>query len=392
MSSLRDSYPVLANPDRFENKLDKTISLFNEQKSVQRKTVFNLNAIYPLSLFRDIWSAGVTHNLDRYTLPPGDFLETARIGRYVPGFSAEGGIGGIMDAGAEGRFGVFSLRSGFFFEYTVANGIRVGNRRATVDNYKTTNDPEFIDKLDGNGLSGITYNPEEGYIIQIDIPYYGFGPIVFSISKRTGPDITNAIMYPFAVLTLNQNTSTDNPNLPVRAENIGGSGNIYVTGRQYCILGDFTIATRKTGASSNIVTINSTDWTPIISFRRRTGDDFDFYTLATDSIRLINGVSDIEYQFLLNGSLTGAVPFFPDNRSSGETSIEFDRSATAITGGEQFFSDLIQGSDKVNERVSDSERERIEIPRDYWVTLVGKCLVASETSDVRAHVRALEQF
>ncbi len=388
-SNFRTDRGFIYNMGDHIDRAERSLSLFNEQKTVERTPIINLNAIYPLSLFRDVWTGTVTHEVDRYTLQPGATLETAKIGRYVAGFSAEGGLGFIKDPNAEGRWGLYNLRNGFFFEDTIANGFRVGYRRGGADTTFNTTDTQFMDKLDGKGPSGITYDSSQGYIFQVDFPYYGFGPIVFQIGIRNTM-LGSSIFYPFAIVNVPGNTSTSNPNLPIRAENIGSSGTVSVTGRQYSIIGKTDIATRKTGASSNIVTLNDVGYTPIASFRRKLGNEFEFYTMSTDLIKVINGSAPVEIAMILNPTLTGAVPFTPDLRSAGETSIEFDRSATSFTGGEMFFSDLLPGSSNNNEKIADEDNQRIEIPRNYWATLVGRTLAG--TSDVRAHIRALEQF
>ena len=368
----------------------RTMSVLNELQVTERTPIFSLSSTYPLSLFRDVTSGTVTHDVDQYIIEPSGRLESAEQLRYTPGYSAEIGQGVRLDSGAEGQWGAFSLDldDGFFWRYSVANGLEVGIIRDGVET-STLVQANFDDPLDGTGASGITFDPTAGYTFHINFTYYGYGPVIFSMMKNSG-STNESRMWPVAVLSIPSGTSTRKPNVILVQRNTGASGNLYVTGRQASIVGKFLPSERLTGATSNSVSVN-TSWTPLISVRRRNGGgDYDHFSFATESLHIVNGSSLIEFQLLLNPSLTGAVPFTAPNRSSGETAIEFDISATAFSGGEQFFSDILAGSGNNSTKIEDESQSAIRVPRNYWATLVARTF--SGTSSVRANMRVLEEW
>lgn len=375
----------------------ESYSVFNEKRVSNRKVLFSLSSVYPLSVFRDVWTAGVSHTGDEYLIGPGEQLESARLGIYVPGYTANVGVGFRFDytAGAEAEWGYFDDNDGFLFRYTTLNGLeavvlRNGSDNEVVDMANFSNDP-----LDGTGPSGLNFkdNPEQfndGYVFEIDFTWYGYGPILFKIidKKVNGRVPRSHIVH---VEDIPQNTSIANPNLPIRVKNTGGVGNCHVSGRQYSIIGEVEFPERATGYTvPNLVTVG-TSWTPILSFRRKAGEDV--YSLATDFIHFLNtGTEPFEYQVLLNSDISGGSIQTPVNRSASETAVEFYTGGVVDTFGEHFFSDIVEGSgvgtsDAANARGNLSK----VIPRDYWVTIVAKTLTGSNT-DVYAHARVLEQW
>lgn len=364
------------------DRIDRAMTAFGEQRVQEKTPIFSLGSTSPISQFRDVIAGSVTQNADRYEIGPMSRLESAEIGRYVPGFSAEVGIGVRMQsASVSSRWGFYDSQDGFYFDCSPVNGLRAGIRRDGVD----TLEPLNLDPLDGTGDSGVEYSPEEGYIFQINFTWYGFGIIVFDLISKEYPSKT----IPVHVFIPGGDTTIKNPNLCVTVENTGGTGIVECTGRQFSIIGKFAPQERVTGAWSPVKTIG-TSFEPIISWRRRAGDQYRFFSLTTSAIDIINGQRDVEYALLLNPVLTGASPFLPPLRSTTETAIEFDISASAYSGGESFFYGLIQGSGTGSRSAAQHNEPRIRIPRDYWVTLVARAIDA--TSEIHAMISAIEEW
>lgn len=363
-------------------------TLFNETISVQRSSVFSLSSIYPLSVFRDVVSGTVVHDVDEYILSPGATLDTAQQGLYIPGFEVNAGIGVRADADADLQYGYYDDNNGFFFKFTQANGPQLGIRRAGVDILIDRADFN-VDKLDGTGPSGINVDRTLGYVWEIDFTWYGYGPIIWKVVDKGTGESKKPRTYIIHITSIPADTSTQNPNLSIRAENLGASGNVYVTGRQFSIYGPYTPASRLTGITSNIVTVSDT-WTYIMGFTRVSED---FYRIRTDSARVINkGVNDIEVQLIVNPVITGFTPVSPPNRSPSETAVNFDISGTGFTGGEVFFSSILEGSSRTDSNASIAGEIDREVPRTYPVAMVARCLNAGQTSDVLAHLRVREEW
>ena len=130
----------------------------------------------------------------------------------------------------------------------VANGIFVAIRRAGVDTI-ISQASWNVDPLDGTGPSGATLDLSKGNIFQIVFTWYGYGVIEFRVVI---PDPTTLAQ---EVITVHRfsptgETSLADPNLPVRAE-IDNDGtatalNLFVGGRQYSILGNYSPVFRVT--------------------------------------------------------------------------------------------------------------------------------------------------
>ena len=167
------------------------------------------------------------------------------------------------------RWGVYDDQNGLFFGQNVANGIFVAIRRAGVD----TIIPQTswnVDPLDGTGPSGATLSLSKGNIFQIVFTWYGYGVIEFRVVI---PDPTTLAQ---EVITVHRfsptgETSLADPNLPVRAEiSNGGTAtalNLFVGGRQYSILGNYSPVFRVTSERRTVTATGTL--TPILSFQRK---------------------------------------------------------------------------------------------------------------------------
>lgn len=110
-----------------------------------------------------------------------------------------------------------------------------------------------------------------GHVFRFIFTWYGFGAIKYEVIAFD-PD---GRQFTITVHTVRptKETSIKNPNLPIRAElssgNTDGDLKLYVSGRQYSVLGGYEPNRRVTGARRlEEVTIGSTP-TPLLSVRRK---------------------------------------------------------------------------------------------------------------------------
>lgn len=372
---------------------DSSFSVFNEVRSVIRNPIISLNSMYPLSILRDFVSRGtVSHNTDRYFVKPTSTLESAEIGRYVSGYSAEAGVGILFDPSVitDVNWGYFNDSNGFFFRWN-GTDYSVVVRKDGSDSIIPRSDWNQ-DKLDGSGLSGIDLDLSDGFVFQIEYTWYGYGPIIFSIVSKQQSNGNKPRLYPIHIETIKKDTTTTNPNLPIRVENNSTSGDVSVTGRQFSIIGGFKPEQRLTFfVNPTPVTVDN-DWTVVQSYQRIPGKDN--ISISADLVGLVNeGTELVEYQLLVGTTLTGSFFGLPENRSTNETAVQYDTSATAFTGGEQIAGDVASGQSRNNS--SETIRERpvdIRIPRDYVVSLVARTLNTGTTSNVRGVTKVIEEF
>lgn len=389
---LTENNQIINEADYLKAALEGT-TIFNESVVVKRTPIINLSSIFPLSAFRDVTTGTVNNLADSYQVTPGSTLESAQLGVYIPGFGANVGVGFRFDPadGCETDWGYFDSQNGYMFRYTPANGYQLGIRKAGTTNFINRADWN-VDKLDGTGPSGVTLDLSKGYIFEIDFSWYGYGPIIWKIIPKTFVGGIKPKASVIHIESVQDGTSVENANLPISVNNFGTVGNVIVTGRQFSIIGDYLTERRSTGRTVQRNVDGA--WEPVISFRRKAGESI--YTLKTENFTIINSSTDIiEYQLLLNSAPIGGSIVTPENRSPGETAVEFNIGATDFSGGEMFFSDIAPGSSRSASSgglAGVDETLNKEIPRDFWVTLVARTLSGATGAALTAHLNVVEQW
>jgi hypothetical protein len=341
----------VANQSVSVNNLN--LSAFDELRVAEKTTMFDIKSFYGKSSYRDTYnvtgSAAISNVLNegQYELYVSGANDTAVLtsverGKYIAGLIGEAGIGVRIPQSLQSnqfiRFGLYDDSNGFYFTFN-KDGLNVGRRKAGVD-FVTSNTDLNIDKLDGNGPSEVVYNPINGYIHDIRFSWYGYGVIEYSISTQTkGGAQTGVLIHRMAV---SNETSISSPNLPLRAEiqNNGTSGSnaLFISGRQYSLIGKYTPSCRPCASYVNNVTVNSGVFVPIMSIRKKLG----YYGIPVCIKTADVVVSTTQLvQIRSGGTLTGAVWSNVPNQDPTETCIEFDSTSSAISGGQVLWTGLM---------------------------------------------------
>jgi hypothetical protein len=354
-------YPVYKQAFGLSGEVPKPVSSFNplpitivgsestqfgEVKTAARTPLIELNSSYGQSLIRDVVTlAGtgtVTDGAGEIIISTGatasssSLMRSAEIGRYVPGYAAEVGIGMRFPAAPTGeQVAEWGGRSadgtnGFIWGYDVT-GLYIARLDGGVIKDKTYQADWNLDKMDGTGKSGINLDMADGNIFQINFTWYGYGQIVWQLVTTV-----NGLQAPRSVhqLKVLGEPSIEDPNLAVFAEVSNGATTSNFTadvgGRQYSIIGEYRPAYRFAGEYRAPVA-TSTTAVPTITFKAKTG--FLSRAIKVDMTDVIPASQDVIVEIRINGSLTGAVYATPTNHNANETACEVDVAATAITGG-----------------------------------------------------------
>jgi hypothetical protein len=383
---------------------DALTTAFRELNVVNRTPIIELNPVMPLSDLRDdqqtSGSASITNKESEFKLThsaAGDFVRLASSsrGRYQPGTIAE--------VGAGIRFSSSPPTSG---DYTVKWGLLEMNTSSTetIENaalFGHDKDGFFVEVIRAqsstkiresnfNQLANPSIDFTKGYVFRIQFGYYGYLPLRFQwVEKQTGEiDAETKDLHTFIP---EGETSLENTNMKVGAVINSSSGtgsfDVFLAGRQYTIIGNYEPRSRVTPESVTGVSVGTSGWTQLISFKKKSGFrevpvDFESFSANTDNdiqIRLIRGNTLSNDSF---GSLTNV----PD----GETAVEVDTSADGTTGGRKTHEDIIAGGGKG--KVTQGGSVKGEVPVDIVdegiITLEAQAIDSSATVD--AVLRAKE--
>lgn len=390
-----------------KKKIDNFKSQFGEQIFVQRTPIIELNSSYGLSQLRNIEtvtnSGSISNGPGYIILSTGtttnsiSHLDSAEIGRYVPGYSAELGFGVRILTVPTGDSqyiigGVDSSENnGFYFSYD-SSGVSVVRLKNGVEENKIYQNQWNIDKLDGTGRSRELLNMTKGNIFQINFTWYGYGQITFGIigqERRTG--LNNQEFIPCHSLRVNDDISTASPNFRIHVESKNNSTTqdliCHVGGRQYSIIGKYIPKYRFT-SDFRASTSTSTTITPLISFKRKTTDSdksikiSGFDTIATTEPCVV--------QIFLNGTLTNDSFGTPTDATASETALESDISATAISGGILLWSSIVPASNNIKSATLSQNDFNLDIPNGSTISLCAKTL--SGTGSIISTFRLKEEF
>lgn len=339
----------------FDNAVsDAPTGQFGELRVVQKTPVLEVLSSYPFSALSEIstiaGSATVTTTGGERRLQTtangadAVTLDTAKRGRYKPGYGGQAGVGmriPVLPTGSqECRWGYFDGNDGAYFGVD-ATGVYVARLTGGVET-KIYQSAWNRDKFNGRGASGLTLDLADGNIYQIDFTHYGHGIIDFQIVT------TNAglVQTPYSVHVINvkEAVSIEDPNLPVRikVEN-GGTAtafNAYIGGRQFSIVGRYVPSDRLTPFQRLSLGSIGTTPLPLISVRKKAG--FLGIPVRLSGVDIITD-QDCIVTALQNPTLTSASFGTPSELTAAETAIERDVSAT-IAGGIPVWSRLIKAT------------------------------------------------
>lgn len=381
-------------------------SQFGEFLTASRTPVIELNSSYGLSQLRDIQQTVGTGSIAAVasgeielstgtTAASEAILDSAETARYIPGYGAEIGVGMRFTQAPTGEqkatWGGITLdgNDGIYWKNDssglgvvfLANGVETVVERADWN----------IDKVDGTGVSGLNVDENaNGYIYQIDFTWYGYGAIKFSVVGTPEGLLQRPI--PVHVFRTGDytGTSVQDPNLLVFAKAENGATasdfSVRVGGRQYSIVGNYRPKFRYTGDYRGSTSIGTTP-EPLVSFRFKSG--FRNRSVKLDGLNVANsGNNEVFVEVRIDGALTGASYGTPGNYTAAETSLESDRAATAITGGDVVYPPQLVPSAK-DAQVNFSTLD-LDLPALSTLHLVAYTLAG--TSDVISSMQVREEW
>jgi hypothetical protein len=283
--------------------------------------------------------------------------QTRNVQRYTPGRTQSIAFAVRLQTPATGirrRFGMFDGTDGFFFEDCGTVDPVTGEPQyacVIINSDGATPTVERIyrkdwngDKLDGNGPSGLTADPQAQQLVMMDYEWYGAGQVSFMFVMNGLPRVIHTFNHGNRL----QSPWAKTPFLPIRLEieNLtGAAGTHYLWQGSNSILAEGTV--EKLGIAESILTPltginmpNANTFYPIVSIRIKstalTGIVLPTYFQAGT---LDN--TDIYYKLIRNATVNGTWVDHPDPNaftqynytSTGAITDGVELSAGMITSG-----------------------------------------------------------
>jgi len=374
------------------DNITRANSPFDEVLSTQRTPIIEINASYAPSILRDIQrtegNADITQINSEFQLKhsgAGDkvIMISGSTGRYTPGIAAEAGVGvrfpDTIEGDAVAYFGYFNLdENDEIYQGLVYGKDSEGNFIAA---FREGEEIEKWYQEDWNISSEADFS--RGNVFQIRFTYYGYGLIEFRrLESKTGeegqsietlhtfrpegePTIANSNLRVGAMI---QSTNDDN------------EYNLYLSGRQFSLLGRTDFTQRIVSHKVTDVTIPNDEYTPIMSFRQKDANRAVPITIQEYELLTNN---DISVQWRVDSNLskddeTALTWITPSDHDPDEISLEVNEDADNIdmNTGVKINESIAQGGGGPSPTQLGEEINITDIPDEYTITL---CAIAEDT-------------
>lgn len=267
--------------------------------------------------------------------------QTKNVMPYIPGRASTISFAIRLETPTPGirrRFGIWNGTDGAYFEDdgTGTYYCCIANSDGDTPTLERVSRANWNgDKLDGNGRSGITANPDAQHLIQIEYEWYGAGRVRFQYVINGESHTIHQFDHANRITSVWSKT----PFLPVRCEienttggQVGTSFKLYQGSNSLASEG----FTGRIGTLQNIgnsitgtTLTNANTYYPLISIRLKSTALQGVVLPRKFQVATIDN-TNVFYKILVNATLTGASwTDMPDSNSF----VQYDTSATAVSGG-----------------------------------------------------------
>lgn len=346
-----------ANSSNSYNQLLPTCPT-GELRTTQRTSLMDLKSVFGLSAIREYSTllqggtitGGNTTSTGEHLLSTTSTLNSTaalqsaeRVGHQVA-FGSEMSIGiriAALPAGQVAKFGLFDGINGVYFQYDTVNKLSCNVMRASV----VTQAPQStfnIDPMDGTGPSGIVLDISSGSMFKLLFSPHAYGSAVFSVITQDSS--YNLLAVPVHQFSMTGGNTSVAPHVPIRVElkNVSATaaGALYLSGRQFSVLGPYCPPTRVTPVVSTYATFTTTG-TRLCAFRRKVG--FSNIRMYLDAIE-ISSASGLFVSVYQQAVVIGGAWVAPSYATATETALEINTSFTQSTDGVLVYTSFFSNS------------------------------------------------
>jgi hypothetical protein len=268
------------------------------------------------------------------------------------------------------RVGYFNTENGVFFQHvgSINSFVLRSYVTGSVSDARTADQSLWNgDKLDGSGPSGLTLDPSKAQILWMDFEWLGVG------SVRCGFIINGEYIVCHTFTNANEITATymTTAILPVRYE-ITSTSAVAATLKQVCSSvmsegGYNAQSANYTAARTTKRTTFSTTFIPLISIRLASGR-LGAVVLLTKGQAFPTVTQNYEVVVLKNATLTG-----PSWAATVSSNVQFDQTATALTGG------VVVDQEYISSTSQNRSAARVDVGYNWDLQLGGSLAGVSDT-------------
>lgn len=336
-------YPLGTAGDAFGRLRTSTpFTLFDSKNRFQKDPQFDESLTAGATSTYSATNASVTLALDG-TASESAVRQTYRVFPYQPGksllvfatFSMSTAVGSVDTKVGyfDGTNGVYFRRSGSTMYFEIMKNGSVTESVAQTE-WNT-------DKMDGTGASSVTLDPTKTQILYMDFEWLGVGTVRCGFVQDGKLYVCHAFHHANTATSVYMTTAT----LPVRYEIVDTAGAGSTSSlQQICSTvmseGGYNQRSAPIWARRTTVMTATTAFQPIVSIRLKSGYEGAVIIPSQFTALPVGSVLDYEVALIKNPTLTGA------SFTSNSTSVDYDVTATALSGGTIVSTTFIAGSNQ----------------------------------------------
>ena len=336
-------YPLGTAGDAFGRlRTSAPYTLFNSDNRFQKDHQFDESLSAGATSTYSSTNSSVTLALDG-TASESAVRQTYRVFPYQPGksllvfatFSMGAPVGSVDTKVGyfDGTDGVYFRRSGstLYFEIMKNGSVNESVVQASWNG----------DKMDGTGVSGVTLDPTKTQILYMDFEWLGVGTVRCGFVQDGKLYVCHSFHHANTATSVYMTTAT----LPVRyeIEDSAGAGSASSL-QQICSTvmseGGYDQRVAPAWARRTTLMAATTSFQPIVSIRIKSGSEGAVVIPSQFTALPVGTVLDYEVALIKNPTLTGA------SFTSNSLNVDYDVTATALTGGTIVSTTFISGSNQ----------------------------------------------
>lgn len=369
---------------------------FSESLVAERTPIIQINASYDLSILRDIQRTEATGTItsinSEYLLniegaDSKALLLSGSKGRYTPGTAAEVGIGVRTTEKPPGDVVYYVGYLSVDENNDITDGACFGEDSEGVFVTLFRGGEQVYKVYQKNWNISSELNLQQGNVLQIRFTYYGYGLVEWRVLESKTGDKNQQVKTLHTFRPEGEpvlNNSNLNVGAIVQSGTETSSYNVYISGRQFSIIGRAEFKQRAVAHLVEGATVGTDDYVPIMTFRKKDGFSGVPISIQSHSIDTNN---KIFLKWGVNTDIStseagGLVWETPSGSTNTETALEVNTNADSVDLTNAVLINQYQVIGGSPQRRTVSQDINVaDIPDEYNVSLIAVAQTQEATVD-----------